>query len=90
MCGDGSRTEESLKLPNRSSLDCDKILRPSRRARQKRSSMAVMEIRNGYPFLLRPSSKTSQSPSFLAQSTFRVSGGAKMMEEKSTCSSNGF
>jgi hypothetical protein len=44
--------------------------------------MTVMEISNGNPFSLSPPSKASQSPSFLAQSTFRVTGGAKMMEKK--------
>jgi len=44
--------------------------------------MAVMEIGNGNPFSLRPASKASQSPSFLAQSTFRVTGSTKMLEEK--------
>jgi hypothetical protein len=44
--------------------------------------MAVMEIGSGNPFSLRPLSKTSQSPSFLAQGTFRITGGGKMMEKK--------
>jgi hypothetical protein len=41
-----------------------------------------MEIGNGNAFSFRPPSKASQSPSFLAQSTFRVTGGSKVLKEK--------
>jgi hypothetical protein len=44
--------------------------------------MTVMEVGNCNPSSLRPLSKPSQSPSLIAQSTFRVTGGSKTTEEK--------
>jgi hypothetical protein len=44
--------------------------------------MAVMEIGYGNTFSFRPSRKASQSPSFLAQSTRRITRGSKVLKKE--------